>query len=287
MEEEKFKLTKKAGIYGIIGNIFLLIIKAIIGFLSKSQAMIADSVNSASDIFASLMTFIGNKIASVPKDEDHNLGHGKAEYIFSMFISISMIILSAKLLYDSVIALIFGSELNFSWFLVVVCIVTIITKLCLFLYTHHAYKKHKNILLEANMKDHRNDCIITTFTLVSVLLTLADIYWFDSLVGIGISIWICYTGANIFIESYNVLMDISVDDKTKDLILDIAHGYKEIKGIDNLISTPVGDRYLIFLTIQLDGNMSTFDSHELADNLEKNITALDNVYKTIVHVDPV
>ena len=287
MEEEKFKLTKKAGIYGIIGNIFLLIIKAIIGFLSKSQAMIADSVNSASDIFASLMTFIGNKIASVPKDEDHNLGHGKAEYIFSMFISISMIILSAKLLYDSVIALIFGSELNFSWFLVVVCIITIITKLCLFLYTHHAYKKHKNILLEANMKDHRNDCIITTFTLVSVLLTLADIYWFDSLVGIGISIWICYTGANIFIESYNVLMDISVDDKTKDLILDIAHSYKEIKGIDNLISTPVGDRYLIFLTIQLDGNMSTFDSHELADNLEKNITALDNVYKTIVHVDPV
>ena len=287
MEEEKFKLTKKAGIYGIIGNIFLLIIKAIIGFLSKSQAMIADSINSASDIFASLMTFIGNKIASVPKDEDHNLGHGKAEYIFSMFISISMIILSAKLLYDSVIALIFGSELNFSWFLVVVCIITIITKLCLFLYTHHAYKKHKNILLEANMKDHRNDCIITTFTLVSVLLTLADIYWFDSLVGIGISIWICYTGANIFIESYNVLMDISVDDKTKDLILDIAHGYKEIKGIDNLISTPVGDRYLIFLTIQLDGNMSTFDSHELADNLEKNITALDNVYKTIVHVDPV
>lgn len=287
MEEEKFKLTKKAGIYGIIGNIFLLIIKAIIGFLSKSQAMIADSVNSASDIFASLMTFIGNKIASTPKDEDHNLGHGKAEYIFSMFISISMIVLSAKLLYDSVITLIFGSELNFSWFLVIVCVITIITKLCLFLYTHYAYKKYKNILLEANMKDHRNDCIITTFTLISVLLTLAKIYWFDSLVGIGISIWICYTGANIFIESYNVLMDISVDDKTKDLILDIAHSYKEIKGIDNLISTPVGDKYLIFLTIQLDGNMSTFESHELADGLEKNITALDNVYKTVVHVDPV
>ena len=287
MEEEKFKLTKRAGIYGIIGNIFLLIIKAIIGFLSKSQAMIADSVNSASDIFASLMTFIGNKIASTPKDEDHNLGHGKAEYIFSMFISISMIVLSAKLLFDSVITLIFGSELNFSWFLVIVCIITIITKLCLFLYTHYAYKKYKNILLEANMKDHRNDCIITTFTLISVLLTLAKIYWFDSLVGIGISIWICYTGANIFIESYNVLMDISVDDKTKDLILDIAHSYKEIKGIDNLISTPVGDKYLIFLTIQLDGNMSTFESHELADGLEKNITALDNVYKTVVHVDPV
>lgn len=285
--EEKFVITKKAGIYGIIGNIFLLIIKAIVGFISHSQAMIADSFNSAGDIFASLMTFIGNKIASVPNDEDHNLGHGKAEYIFSMFISISMIFVSAKLLYDSVMTLILGSELQFSWFLVAVCIATIITKLWLFFYTKQAYQKHHNILLEANMKDHRNDCVVTTFTLFSVLLTLVGIYWFDSVVGIGISIWICYTGVTIFIESYNVLMDISVDDKTKHLILDIAHSYSEIKDVEEIVSTPVGDKYLVFLTICLDGNMSTFKSHELADNLEKNITALNKIYKTIVHVDPV
>ena len=92
--EERFKATKKAGIYGIIGNAFLLVIKAIIGFSSKSQAMIADSINSAGDIFASLMTSIGNKIASAPGDEDHNFGHGKAEYIFSLFIAISMIVVS-------------------------------------------------------------------------------------------------------------------------------------------------------------------------------------------------
>lgn len=285
--DEKFVITKKAGIYGIIGNILLLLMKAIVGFISHSQAMIADSFNSAGDIFASLMTFIGNKIASVPNDEDHNFGHGKAEYIFSMFISISMILVSSKLLYDSVITLILGSELQFSWFLVVVCIATIIMKLCLFLYTKRAYQKHNNILLEANMKDHKNDCIVTTFTLLSILLTLLDIYWFDSIVSIGISIWICYTGVTIFIESYNVLMDISVDDKTKDLILDITHSYKEIKEVEDIVSTPVGDKYLVFLTICLDGNMSTFKSHELADSLEKSINGLDKIYKTIVHVDPI
>lgn len=182
--DDKFKATKKAGIYGIIGNIFLLIIKAIVGFVSKSQSMIADSINSAGDIFASLMTFIGNKIASVPNDANHNLGHGKAEYIFSMFISISMILVSSKLLYDSIMTLILGSELKFSWFLVVVCIATIITKLILYFYTKTAYKKHNNILLEANMKDHRNDCVVTSFTLLSILLTLVNIYWFDSVVGI-------------------------------------------------------------------------------------------------------
>ena len=283
---QKFILIKKAGILGIIGNIFLLIIKATVGFLSKSQAMIADSVNSAGDIFASLMTFIGNHIASVPSDEDHNLGHGKAEYIFSMFIGIAMIVVSAKLFFDSIVTLILGEKLIFSWFLIIVCIVTIIVKLSLFLYTYLANKKYHSILLEANMKDHRNDCIVTTFTLVSVILTLFNIYWFDGVVGIGISIWICYTGISIFMESYNVLMDISIDEKTKDLILKIAHNYKEIQDIKNIISTPVGDKYLVFITIGLDGNMTTFDSHSLADELEKSVTKLDNVYKTVVHVEP-
>ena len=284
--EEKFVATKKAGILGMAGNVFLLVIKASIGFICNSQAMIADSFNSAGDIFASLMTFIGNRIASVPNDDDHNLGHGKAEYIFSMFISIAMILVATKLLFNSITSLISNEQLSFSWFLVLVCFVTIITKLWLYLYTSSVNKKHPSILLQANMKDHRNDCIVTTFTLISVILTLFNIYWFDGVVGIGISIWICYTGINIFMESYNVLMDISIDDKTKDLILKIAHNYNEIQDVKNIISTPVGDKYLVFITIGLDGNMSTFDSHSLADELEKSVTKLDNVYKTVVHVEP-
>ena len=285
-QEEKFTVTKRAGIFGIIGNIFLLIIKASVGFISRSQSMIADSVNSAGDIFASLMTFIGNRIASAPQDEDHNLGHGKAEYIFSMFISIAMIIVSAKLLFDSIVSLISGEKLIFSWFLIIACIITIITKLSLYLYTYSANKKHPSILLEANMKDHRNDCVITSFTLISIILTLFDIYWFDGVVGIGISLWICYTGITIFMESYNVLMDISVDDKTKNLILEIAHTYKDIQDVKDIVSTPVGDRYLVFITIGLDGNMSTFKSHSLADELENSVNKLDNIYKTVVHVEP-
>lgn len=287
MNEERFKLTKKAGIYGIIGNVFLLIIKAIVGFIFKSQSMIADSFNSAGDIFASLMTFIGNKISSAPNDDDHNFGHGKAEYIFSMFIGISMLFVAAKLFYDSISTLILGSDLEFSWLLIIVCIITIITKLILFLYTKKAYKKYNNILLESNMKDHKNDCFVTSFTLISVVLSLYGIYWFDSIVGIGISIWIGYTGVSIFLESYNILMDVSVNEKTKDLILDIVHSYKDIKSIENISSSPVGDKHIIFINVCLDGNLSTFESHSLANSIEESVSKLDNVYKTIVHVEPV
>ncbi len=287
MDDKRFSQTKKVGILGILGNIFLLIIKGFIGFSTKSQAMIADSFNSAGDIFASLMTFIGNKISSVPQDEDHNFGHGKAEYIFSMFIGISMFVVSFKLLYDSIYTLIFGSELIFSWLLVITCLITISIKLALYLYTRASAKKFNNILLNANMNDHRNDCIVTTFTLISSLLTLKGIYWFDSLTGIGISIWIGFTGIKFFIESFNVLMDISVDDKTKDLILDIVNSYQDIKEVKSITSSPVGYKYVIVIVICVDGNMSTFDSHALADSVELSISALDNVYRTIVHVEPI
>lgn len=287
MNQERFKITKKAGIYGIAGNIFLLIIKALAGFIFKSQSMIADSFNSAGDIFASLMTFIGNRIASVPNDKDHNFGHGKAEYIFSMFIGISMIFVASKLFYDSISSLILGSNLKFSWILVIVCIITIAIKLALYLYTKKISKNYKNILVESNMKDHRNDCIVTTFTLISVILSLFGIYWFDSIVGIGISIWIGFTGISIFLESYNVLMDISIDEKTKDLILDIINSYKDVKRIDELSSSPVGSQHIVFIKICLDGNSSTFESHSLANSIEETINKLDKVYKTIVHVEPV
>lgn len=284
---DRYKSTKLAGIAGIIGNVFLLVIKAIVGFTSKSQAMIADSMNSAGDIFASLMTFIGNKIASKPGDEDHNFGHGKSEYIFSMLISISMVAVSIKLLIDAITSLIFKNSLEYSIYLVIVCILTIIIKISLFIYTNKLNKKYNNILLKANSKDHFNDCIVTSFTLISILLASKGIYWVDGVVGLGIAIWIFYTGIKIFIESYNVLMDISIDEHTKDTILNLIHNYKEIKSIENIYSTPSGYNHVIILTICVDGNMSTFDSHSLADNLEKDIKKLDNVADAIIHVNPV
>ena len=285
--DERYEDSKRAGILGILGNIVLLIIKGAIGLITNSQAMIADAANSLGDIFASAMTSIGSKIASAPQDDDHNFGHGKAEYIFSLLISISMLIIAFKLLYDSVETLVTGANFTFSWILILVCVITILIKLFLFLYTFRLYKKNNNLLLKANMKDHRNDCIITTFTLISVLLSLCNIYWFDSVVGIGISIWICITGIKIFIESYNVLMDRAIDEKTKEEIYKIVNTYKEIKGTKHFTSTPVGYQYLISISIDLDGNMSTFESHEIADNLEKELNKLPSIYLSIIHVNPI
>lgn len=286
LEAKKHNDIKNAGLLGILGNIFLLIIKGFIGFMTGSQAMIADSVNSASDIIASLMTFIGNKISSEPKDKDHNFGHGKAEYLFSLFISITMIIASCKLFIDSIQHLINKETFNFSWGLIIVCAITILTKFILFIYTKHLYKKYDNILLKSNYKDHRNDCIITLSTLLSVILGMKGIFWVDSLVGTGISIWILLTGIEIFTESYNILMDISIDDKTKETILKIVKENPEVKNCYNLYSAPIGYKYFVVFTIAVDGEMTTYNSHKLANRLEKEIEKLDKIDKVVIHVHP-
>lgn len=286
--EDRYKLTKRASILGIIGNIFLLIIKAMVGFITGSQAMIADSANSAGDIFSSLMTFIGNKISNKPKDECHNLGHGKAEYIFSLLISISMIVVAFKLLYDSICSLIFKDEFKFSWWLIVVCIVTIIIKFLLFIYTNSIAKNYNNLLVEANSKDHRNDCFVITFTLIAALLRLANILWFDGVVGICISVWICITGIKIFKESYDILMDKAINEEGKNKVLDIINRYPEVKKIQHFNSTPVGYKYQISFTIYVDGNLSTFESHEIANKLEEEIDEkVDEIYLTVIHVNPI
>ena len=283
----RFNQTKKASILGVVGNLFLLVIKGIVGFIFSSQAMVADAANSAGDIFASLMSFIGNKIASEPSDESHNFGHGKAEYVFSLFISISMLFVSAKLLYDSGMSLIEQKLFTFSWFLVLVCIITIITKFYLYMYTKKIYKQYNDLLLKASMTDHRNDCILTSCTLISIIFSLFGIFWVDGIVGMAISSWIFYTGIKIFIESYNVLMDKSLDSYSKDIILDLINNYKEIKNVDEISSTPVGYQYIVTITIDVDGNMSTFDSHHIADDLEKNIEAMENIARAIIHVNPI
>ena len=285
---DRFKATKISSILGIIGNIFLLIIKAIIGYITNSQSMIADAFNSAGDIFSSCMTFIGNKISSKEADEDHHLGHGKAEYIYSLLISITMILLSITVIKNAIFTLINKEYLNFSIWLIIICIITIITKFSLFIYTNILYKKHNNILIKANSIDHRNDCFITLTTLISVILSSMGFYFADAIVGILISLWIFYTAIKLFMESYDVLMDKAMSEETKEKVLKIIDKHEEVIKIQHFNATPVGYRYQISFTIYVDGNMKTFDSHAIANSLEREIEKeIPEIYLTVIHVNPI
>lgn len=286
--KERYQDTKKASYFGIIGNIFLFIIKIIIGFISNSQAMLADAINSGSDILNSILTFIGNRIASKTADDDHNLGHGKAEYIYSLIISIIMLMLGYKVISRSAKSLIKPELYNYSIWLIIICIITIITKLTLYIYTNKIAKKHNNILVKANANDHRNDCFITASTLISVILMANNIKYIDSIVAILIGIWIIINASSIFINSYDVLMDKTCPEEIKKEVLSIVKRHKEIEKVTHFNATPVGYQYQISFSIFVDGNLTTFASHEIANNLEKEIDKeVEEIYLTVIHVNPI
>ena len=289
MEEvmQRFKATKMASFLGIFFNLFLFVIKFIASVITSSQAMMADAINSLGDIFSSLMTLIGNKIASKPRDDDHNLGHGKAEYIYSLLISIVIIIVAVTLFKDSLESIIVKSNYTFSYILIVVCIITIVVKLSLYFYTNKLSKSLNSLLLKANSKDHLYDAIITTINLLSIILTSFGIYFVDGLVGVLIALWILYSGLKIFKESYDVLMDKAIDDDTKDKVLEVVKKYKEVKKIDHFNATPVGYKYQISFTIFVDGNMPTYASHDIANKIERELEKFPEIYITVIHVNPI
>lgn len=284
---DRNNIVKRASQYGIIGNIFLLIIKGTIGFMTNSQSMIADFFNSAGDVFSSFMTFIGNKIASVPNDEDHNLGHGKAEYIYSMLISIVMLLTSLIVLKDSVLSIFFRHKQIFSVWLIVVCLITILIKFILYMYTSKVSYKLNNLLLKTNSLDHRNDCILTTLNLFACLCSLFNLNYIDGIVGSIISIWLLITAVKIFKESYDVLIDKAMNDEKKKAVYEIIKKYDEVKKVTHFNSTPVGYKYQITFSIFVDGNLTTRESHEIADQLEKEINSkISDIYLTVIHVNP-
>ena len=283
----RYQSTYLASFIGIIGNLVLLVFKAIVGFLSNSQAMLADAINSFGDVFSSLMSFIGNKISSKDADNDHNLGHGKAEYIFSFVISIIMFYTAIIIVKKAIGTYIKGEEINFSYLLVITCIITIIIKFSLYIYTDKIYKKHHNILMKATSRDHRNDCLLTLLTLSSAILGIFGFRVFDIIIAIIIALWIIVSSLKIMRESYDILMDKCMDEDTKNKVFEIIDKHEEVLRVNHFNSTPVGYRYQISFTIFVDGNLSTFASHDIANKLEREIEAdIPEVYLTVIHVNP-
>lgn len=286
MENNKNEV-KTVSIVGMGVNLFLLVIKLIIGFISNSQAMIADGLNSAGDIFASIMSYIGSKISAKPNDNDHPYGHGKAEYIFSQIIGLSMIIVAISMIKRSFDSIINKNKFEISLLLLVVAAITIIVKFILFIYTKQVYKRNKSILIKSSMEDHRNDIILTSGTIVGIIFGALGIYFVDGIIGIVISLWILYVGFSIFRDSYKVLMDTGLDDNIIEDIIKITLEHDKVMHIDNIATKPVGQRYIIMLKISMDGNMTIFDSHKISGKIKENIKIkYPLVHDVIIHINP-
>jgi len=276
---------RNVAILGIIFNILLLTLKLIVGFRSKSQSMIADGLNSAGDVFTSVMTYIGNKISSQPYDKDHPYGHGKAEYIFSMIISFSLAVVAFNIVKNSIDSLSSNSTFLFTPWLIVVAIFTIITKIALFIYCNKVGHKYNSLLALANAEDHRNDVFITLFTLMSIITGFFSLFIIDAIVGVLIGIWIGYTSFSIFSSAYYVLMDTTLDPDIREELVNKIESIDGVDHVDTITSKPVGLTFLIIVKISIDGSFTIFKGHDIGDKVKQLLMDYDYVDDVIVHLN--
>ena len=113
--QQRMIATRRVAIMGIFANLALMAAKLVVGFMAQSQALLADGANSAGDVFSSVMTYLGGYIAGKPKDDEHPFGHGKAEYIFSFVIALSLLLVAGTLFYSSLQRIFNGSHASFSY----------------------------------------------------------------------------------------------------------------------------------------------------------------------------
>ncbi|MCX7747762.1 MAG: cation diffusion facilitator family transporter [Clostridia bacterium] len=283
---ERFKVTKRVAVLGIAANLLLLILKLAAGFFSRSQAMIADGFNSLGDVFASAMTFVGNRIASQPEDKDHPYGHGKAEYIFSMVISFSLLLVAYKIFRSSLDSILYNKAFQFTWWLIGVALFTIFSKIFLFIYARRLAKREENLLISANAEDHRNDVFVTTSTLLGIVFGFFGIYWVDGAVGIGISLWILYTAIRIFKGAYQVLMDTDIDEALKIKVVNIIQAVKGVDHVDDVTAKPVGVGFIVIVKVSIEGRMTVHESHSIAAGIKEKVKDIKNIKDVVVHVNP-
>ncbi len=278
-----------SGIVGIISNILLCSIKIFIGFISSSISVMADGINNLTDAGTSIITLIGFKLSSAPADEDHPFGHERIENITGLIISFLIIIIGFTLGKESVTKLINGNSTSeISFVTIIVMGISIVIKLWQSIFYRKMAKAINSDALIASSKDSLNDSLSTTVVILGlIIIKLTNFTPIDSILGIGLAIFILISGIKMVIETINPLIGVMPTQEELDQISEKIVSYDGIIGIHDLVVHKYGN-CTTFVTAhaEVPSDVDVVVSHDIIDNIERDFREELNIDLTI-HMDPV
>ena len=189
------------GIVGIIINIILFSIKFIVGILSNSLAVTADAFNNLSDVFSSVVTIIGFKLASKPADDDHPYGHGRIEYISALIVSVLVVLVGFSFVKSSISRIINPVSINFQWIPTLLILISISLKLWLSRFNSYLAKLINSSALKASSVDALSDCFTSGTVVISLILSKWISFPIDGIMGLVVAIFILYSGYQLSRET--------------------------------------------------------------------------------------
>lgn len=273
-EKEIYKVT----LVGTIVNAVLIALKFVAGIFGRSSAMVADAVHSLSDFVTDVIVLVFVKIASKPKDESHDYGHGKFETLATMIIGVILIGAGLALLVNGiglVLRSLHGEELPRPHMIaLIVAVASILSKEWLYRYTIAAGKKLNSPALKANAWHHRSDAISSVGTLVGITgaMFLGD-NWriLDPLAAIVVSFFIVKSGYDIIAPAAGELLEHSLPKEQEDEIERLVIGVDGIDSVHKLRTRRIGNTIAVEMHALMPGNISLAQAHKRATEAENAI----------------
>ena len=283
----RFAYGRLAGVFGIIVNIILALIKGLAGLFSGSIAVLADALNSLSDAVTSIITLVGFKLAAKEKDAEHPYGHSRMEYMTGIGIAALIVLLGFQLVSTSYKKVLEPEVINFSLVLIIILVISIGLKIIQALFYYHLAKKAKAASFKASAADSRNDVISTSAVLVSVIVGRLFEINIDGYMGMAVGVFIIVSGIQLIRETSSPLLGKVPDKELVDSISNLAKGKPNVLGIHDLVVHDYGpSRIFASIHIEVDSIEDIMKSHETIDEIEKEAMEKLNV-ELVGHMDPV
>jgi cation diffusion facilitator family transporter len=274
----------------VAGNALLSLLKIIVGSLSGSLALLTDGLDSASDVFTSLVILIATPIISRPPSSKYAYGQEKAENVAATILSFVIFFMGCQMFITAVTKLAHPAQAQMpALFAIWATIASIVGKLLLALYQFQQGRRAQSSMLKANAINMRNDVIISAGVLIGLGCTfLLRAPILDPIIALIISLYILYSAIGIFREANLVLMDGLSDTTIYDRIIAAAEAVPGAHNPHRIRSHRIGNLYNIVLDIEVDGLLPLSEAHRIAQKVEDSIkNSVDNVYDIVVHVEPI
>jgi cation diffusion facilitator family transporter len=271
----------------VISNTLLVLTKGIVGLVTGSISILAESIHSAVDLVASVIAYFAVRMAEQPPDEAHTYGHGKFENISGAIEALLILIAAVYIGYEAISRILRESSVEQLGAGIGIMLISCIVNFFVSRFLFHVAKKTDSIALEADAHHLRLDVYTSLGVFVGLLIVyFTGVVVLDRLLGLAIALWICWIGIQLIRKAVGPLLDLQLPASEVERIANIIDSEPNVIGFHKLRTRKSGNERHIDVHLVVPKQMSLAEAHKVAENVEDKIrTELDNV-SILTHVEP-
>jgi len=265
--------ARSIGWVGLVVSLVMMVMKAFVGLLGGSQAMLADAMYSLKDMLNALTVIIGMTVSSKPLDADHPYGHGKIEFLLSMVVSILFLSLTVYLMIHA-ISLLFHSESHMTPHLIVLwaALVSVGVNFGLYMYSHCVADETNSPIIRTMAQHHHGDATASGAVALGIIgAHYMNMPWIDTAVALWETVDLLILGKGIFMDSYRGLMDHSVSPAMCTKIVRAAEEVKGVKGVEHLRARYVGQDIWADMIVAVEPDVTVEQAHNISENVRSAV----------------